>query len=88
MSTLKKSFENVPFLFGGHRVFWPCSKMLTDVMIKHGFIPVEKRQECLLASSRVLTANPDKSMALLGDDEVARKDVFLHFSKEIRKELR
>ena len=62
--------------------------MLTDVMIKHGFIPVEKRQECLLASSRVLTANPDKSMALLGDDEVARKDVFLHFSKEIRKELR
>ncbi len=62
-------------------------KLLTDVLVQSGFIPVKKRQECLIASARVVTANAEMSMALLGDNKDARKKAFSYFSKEIRNEL-
>ncbi len=62
-------------------------KILTDVMIQSGIVSVERRPECLVASMRVVTANKQKSMVLLGNDEDARKDAFLYFSKEIRSAL-
>ena len=83
----KNHLKVSPWHLEGTKSFGLMVKMLTDVMIKHGFIPIERRQECLLTSSRVLTANPNKSMALLGDDEGTRKDAFLCFSKEIRKAM-
>ena len=83
----KNHLKVSPWHLEGTESFGLMVKMLTDVMIKHGFIPIERRQECLLTSSRVLTANPDKSMALLGDDVGARKEAFLCFSKETRKAM-
>ena len=62
-------------------------KILTDVMIQSGIVSVERRMECLDASIRVVTTNKQKSMVLLGDDEDARKDAFLYFSREIRNAL-
>ena len=62
-------------------------KILTDVMIQSGIVSVERKPECLVASMRVVTANKQKSMDLLGEDRNARKDAFLYFSREIRNAL-
>ena len=58
-------------------------KILTDVLLQSGVIPAEKKQECLVALSRVVTANAEMSKALLGENKVARKEAFLYFSEEM-----
>ena len=86
-SQTQKSLPVSDAFLEGAEAFALVSRMLTDAMIEGGMVPKERRTECLMVATRVVTQNMKSAIALMDKDDVARGIAFLELTKAIKMEM-